>query len=617
MKGLCGWIGFDTDERHHQDLIERMAEALAPGERPPVAWRGRHNHAVAVVTQDSDIHQTPQAIFAIDGYPFWMEAALSRLAAQEGHAAALAAAYAQHGNDFLKSLHGSFALAIVLPEAREAIVAVDRMGIRPLAYSLRGGCLVFGSTTDSVGTHPIVDHRLDPQSILDYLHFNMVPSPRTIYGSQNKLEPAQVLHYRNGQTRTEYYWQPHFFEGGSTRAADLAAELKDLLRSAVGRLDPDCRAGAFLSGGLDSSTVSGILSEICRPAAHTYSIGFQAEGYDEIAYARIAARHFHTVAHEYYVTPEDVALAVPMIARRYDEPFGNSSAIPVYYCARLARQDGKSLLLAGDGGDELFAGNPHYGKQKVFELYMKIPRVIRTGLLEPAINSMPRVDRMPLLKKVHSYIRQANIPLPDRLETYNMLHLAPLEDIFEPEFLTAVDSQRPLRLMREVYSRAGADSPIDRMLFLDWKFTLADNDLRKVNRMCEAAGIEVRYPMLDQELVEFSTRVPPSLKLKGFTLRHFYKQALRDYLPAEIIRKRKHGFGLPFGVWLRSSPQLQELMRASMERFRQRGYLRPGFVDRMVREHEASHAGFYGSMLWTLMMLELWLEAHPAPAQAR
>jgi asparagine synthase (glutamine-hydrolysing) len=617
MTGLCGWIGFGTDGWHHQDLIERMAGALTPGEEPVIVWRGRHDHAVAVVGRNSGLHQNPHSIFAIDGHPLWTDAALARLAAQEGHAAALAAAYAQHGNDFLKLLQGSFALAILHPEAREAVIAVDRMGIRPLAYALRDGCLVFGSTTDSVGMHPLVDHRIDPQSILDYLYFNMVPSPRTIYSSQNKLEPAQMLHYRRGQLQTEYYWRPHFFEGGSARAADLAAELKDLLRSAVERLDPDCRAGAFLSGGLDSSTVSGILSKVCPPAAHTYSIGFEAEGYDEIAYARIAARHFHTVAHEYYVTPEDVAIAVPLIARRYDEPFGNSSAIPVYYCARLAQQDGRSLLLAGDGGDEIFAGNPHYGKQKVFELYSAIPRAVRGGLLEPAVNSIPRVERIPLLKKVHSYIRQAKIPLPDRLESYNMLHLAPLEDIFEPEFLGTVDPQRPLRQMREVYARAGTESAIDSMLFLDWKFTLADNDLRKVNRMCEAVGIEVRYPMLDQELVEFSTRVPPSLKLKGFTLRHFYKQALRDYLPAEIIRKRKHGFGLPFGVWLRSSPRLQELMRASMESFRQRGYLRPGFVDRMVREHEANHAGFYGSMLWTLMMLELWLEAHPPPAQLR
>lgn len=617
MTVFCGWIGFGTDGQNHRDLIERMAGALVPGEQAPVHWRGSHDHAIAVVGRSSDLHQNQHALFAIDGHPLWADAALAGLATRAGHAAALAAAYAQHGNDFLKSLQGSFALAILHPEAREALVAVDRMGMRPLAYALRDGCLVFGSTTDSIGAHPLVEHHLNPQSILDYLYFNMVPSPGTIYSSQNKLEPAQMLHYRRGRVRTEYYWQPHFFEGKSPRTRDLAAELRERLRSAVKRHDPDCRAGAFLSGGLDSSTVSGILSEVCPPAAHTYSIGFEAEGYDEIAYARIAARHFHTVAHEYYVTPEDVAAAVPLIARLYDEPFGNSSAIPVYYCARLAQQDGRALLLAGDGGDELFAGNPHYGKQKVFELYSTIPRAIRGGLLEPALYSIPRVDRIPLLKKVHSYIRQASIPLPDRLETYNMLHLAPLEDIFEPEFLGAVDPQRPLRLMREVYARAGADSPIDRMLFLDWKFTLADNDLRKVNRMCEAAGIEVRYPMLDQELVEFSTRVPPALKLKGFTLRHFYKQALRDYLPREIIRKRKHGFGLPFGVWLRSSPRLQELMRASMERFRQRGYLRPGFVDRMVREHEANHAGFYGSMLWTLMMLELWLEAHPPPAQRK
>jgi asparagine synthase (glutamine-hydrolysing) len=148
------------------------------------------------------------------------------------------------------------------------------------------------------------------------------------------------------------------------------------------------------------------------------------------------------------------------------------------------------------------------------------------------------------------------------------------------------------------------------MLYLDWKFTLADNDLRKVNRMCEVSGIDVRYPMLDNELIEFSTKIPPDMKIKGFKLRYFFKQALKDFLPPEIIAKRKHGFGLPFGEWLRVSPPLQELAYDSLRALKTRGYLRPEYIDRLIGEHQTDHAGFYGSMIWTLVMLEIWLKAH-------
>ncbi len=378
---------------------------------------------------------------------------------------------------------------------------------------------------------------------------------------------------------------------------------------------PGASEGAFLSGGLDSSTVSGMFAKHLRPkSAPTFSIGFEAQGYDETEYARIAARHFGTEAHEYYVTPEDIYTAVRDIAAAFDEPFGNSSAIPVYFCARLAREHGVERMLAGDGGDELFAGNSRYAKQLVFERYGRVPAALRAGLLEPLLLGTP-LGRLPLAGKAASYIRQAQVPLPDRLQSYNFLHRHAADEVFAPGLLGRIDTDAPLRALRAEYGEHAAAPAVDRMLFLDWKFTLHDNDLVKVNGMCGLAGIDVGYPMLDESLVRMSCRIPATLKLRDGELRWFYKHATRDFLPGEIIRKKKHGFGLPFGVWLTGHAGLRELATASLGRLRERGLFNGAFLDALLDMQRDVHAAYYGELVWVLMVLELWLEAH-APATA-
>jgi asparagine synthase (glutamine-hydrolysing) len=361
--------------------------------------------------------------------------------------------------------------------------------------------------------------------------------------------------------------------------------------------------------------VTGILTQLRGMPVDTYSIGFEAEGYDEMAYARIAARHFGSRAHEYYVTPRDVAEAVPLIAAAYDEPFGNASAVPTYFCAKLARDDGRELLLAGDGGDEIFGGNARYARQKLFDAYGWLPAPLRRGLVEPLLFSGSWVDRVTPLRKARSYVQQARIPLPDRVESYNFLERETLAEIFEPEFLAAIDPHQPRDIARDVYRRTTSKSMVNRLMHLDLKDTLADNDLRKVNGMCELAGIRVRYPLLDDDLVAFSGRLTPSQKVRRLRLRHFFKEALRDFLPPETIAKSKHGFGLPFGLWMERDATLREMATESLRSFGRRGYVRPDFVDRLLTLHQSSHADYYGVMIWIVMMLERWLAANEAPAQ--
>jgi len=565
-----------------------------------------------------DIHQTGPLIVAVDGRVQWRTADLAMHAHQHGSAATVAQAYRREAHDCLQYMAGSFAVAVLDTQESSGLLAVDRMGIRPLCYANAGGQLVFGSTAQSVAAHPSVGAQLSDQAIFNYLYFHEVPSPRTIYRAVRKLQPGECALFRNGAVETRFYWGLRYAERANASQRKLELRFRRVLREATGRtLGDDADVGAFLSGGTDSSTVAGLLAELRGRPPKTYSIGFAAEGFDEMEYARITARHFGADAHEYYVKPQDVVDTIPLVAQAYDEPFGNASAVPTYLCARMAREDGVRVMLAGDGGDEIFGGNARYAFQKLFELYGAIPGWLRGRLIEPVVFGLPHAERLAPWRKLRSYIRQSRIPLPDRLESYNFLQRSPLAEILELDFLARVDANEPFALHREVYERTASRSAVDRMMHLDLKFTLADNDLRKVVRMCEAAGVEARFPFLDDELVQFSGEIPAGLKVKRLKLRYFFKQALKDFLPAETIAKTKHGFGMPFGLWLKEYKPLAELTRESLGSLQRRGIVRPQYVAGLLRHHESSHATYYGVMIWVLMMLEQWLAARGISSAGR
>jgi asparagine synthase (glutamine-hydrolysing) len=405
------------------------------------------------------------------------------------------------------------------------------------------------------------------------------------------------------------WWQPRFEEHVRPDFATLRDEFRTAVRDAVKRHAEGTEVGAFLSGGTDSSTVVGMLADVRPAPPRAYSIGFDAAGYDEMQYARIAARRFGARHRERYVTPQDVADGIPLLARHFDQPFGNSSALPALYCARMAQEDGVQCLLAGDGGDELYGGNTRYARQKLFEPYGRLPRGLREGLLAPLLARSSAVDRLPVVRKAASYVRQASVPMPDRLSVHGLMQLLGPGNVLEAELLAGVDRDEPLRQEREVYARAAAGGLVNRMLAYDWKFTLADNDLPKVLGAAGLAGVGVGFPFLDDPVVDLSLRVPAQWKVRGLTLRWFFKRSLRGFLPPAILHKRKHGFGLPFGPWLVSDPRLRELAGDSFSSLARRGWVRGQFLDLLLGRTLAEHAGFYGEMVWILVMLEQWFQA--------
>ncbi len=556
-------------------------------------------------------------IAALAGHPVWSDAALAALARERGHGEALLTAWRRHGDRVFDKLGGDFVLAVIDPIERRCIAGIDRIGQQALHFARFPGGVVFGSSAAEVLQHPAIARRSNPDGIYHYVFYHMIPAPVSAWTGLEKLQGAQRLSIGDAVT-IDHWWQPRFEEPTVADADELGAELRQRLGAAVERMQTEPATGAFLSGGLDSSTVAGMLAQVRPGAADTFSIGFSAEGYDEMDYARLAVRHFGTRAHEYYVTANDVVDAVQQLAAAYDEPFGNSSALPALFCARMAADAGITRLLAGDGGDELFAGNERYLKQRVFELWNRLPAPLRRSVLDPLFTRLP--STAPLLGKARSYVEQARVPLPERLHGYNFLRRIAAEEMFEADFLGAVDRDAPWSLMKDIYHRPEEASTLNRMMYLDWQQTLADNDLRKVIGTCRLAGVDVVFPMLDDGVIEFSCRVPSRLKLTRNRLRHFYKESMSGFLPPEIIDKRKHGFGLPFGPWMREHRPLQELAYDSLARLKTRGQFRPAFIDRLISLHRDQHAAYYGELIWILMVLDLWLDAHTpalaAPEQA-
>jgi asparagine synthase (glutamine-hydrolysing) len=538
------------------------------------------------------------------GSPRFDDPRLAATAQQAGTAEAWQQALLRSPAEAAAAARGHFAVGL-RDDAGRTFLAVDRFAVHTLCYREEGGSLRFSARADTL-SRDAAD--IDPQALYDYLYFHAIPSPRTVFRGVKRLPPGHYVWHENGSTRLARYWQPRFDET-PTQFAPAKQHFLALLRQAVAAQLDGSQPACFLSGGTDSSTVAGLIREVTGQRPATYSIGFAAEGYDEMGFARIAAKHFGTDHHEIYITPADLVRHIPELAAHHDQPFGNSSALPAYFCALKARQNGVTRLLAGDGGDELFGGNTRYAKQRVFSWYEELPAALRSAVLDP-LTDQGLLDPLPLLRKGASYVRQARVPMPDRLQTYNLLHRLGQAALLTPAFLASVNPGGPQAQERAVWQESQGASFVNRMLAYDWRYTLAENDLPKVRGSTELAGVSVGYPLLDQAIVDFSEKLPSAYKLKGLKLRWFFKEALRGFLPEEIITKKKHGFGLPFGVWATENAALQTMARDSIRGLGERGVVKREFTATLVNRYLPEHAGYYGEMVWVLMMLEQWFRHH-------
>ena len=597
-RGVAGTLGavnahlsLTADEGSAQEIVHEAAIGVRGHLDGPQIFR----HERVIVGCDADL-LNHRELASATGHPETL-----------GTAALLAALYQRHGERFVEQLRGAFSIVLWDAAERRMLAAIDRFGIKRLAWFDNGKILVIASRVDALRS-AIDGLQINPRAIVNVLNFSANLAPETIFSRVYRLGPGMMLRASTGETRARSYWDMRYGIDDGASERQLSHELEAVVERSVAAHcadEPTGTLGAFLSGGTDSSTVVGMMTRVRRAPVKAFSIGFQDEQFNELEYADIAARTFGSEHRKYLVSAGDCFQSLPDIVRCFDEPFGNSSAIATYFCARLAAAHGVSTLLAGDGGDELFGGNERYATEKIFEIYHAFPQWLRRGVVEPVVRLTPPRG---LARRAHGYIRRANMAGVERMFSFQFLRAYAPGDVFQADFLQSLGEYGVLDIPARHYAGAPARDHLDRLLYVDMKITLADNDLPKVTSVSELAGVRPRFPFLDREVAEFSGRVPPRLKVKGFEKRYLFKQAFRRLLPIEIIRKKKHGFGIPVASWLKSDPAIRELAHDTLlsECADGRGYFRREFIEQLFRQHDESDATYYGDILWTFLMVELW-----------
>ena len=609
MSGICGVWRYDEASVTGQLGAVCSGLALVPSERSE--RRSAQEAGVGVSAAFAT-----QQIFANDHVMVACDAALSNegelrtWSAKDANTAALIGAlYERFGCDFVGKLVGSFSLVIWDRRKQNLVAAVDRFGINRLVYAHNGKVFAIASRIDALMRTSSFSEGVNARAIANFLNFGVSLAPETVFKDVRRLSPGMLLVASKGQVRVKPYWDMRYSPQRHVDEERFSRQLESLVEKAVSAQCADGASGetgAYLSGGTDSSTVVGMMSRAKREPVKAFSIGFEDQQFNELEYAALAAKKFRADHHTYLVTAKDCFEALPHMVRLFDEPFGNSSAIPTYFCARLAAQNGVKVLLAGDGGDELFGGNERYRTDKIFHAYQTLPPTLRKGIVEPILRGVPFDGGV--IGKARRYVRRSNLPGFERFFSYNFLCTHPPEEVFQPAFQAELSKFSVLDIPAHYYNEAPAKDHLDRLLYLDVKITLGDSDLPKVTQMSELAGIQTRFPFLDPAVANFSGTLPVSLKVKGLNKRYLFKRAFRDLLPAEIIKKPKHGFGIPVARWLKSDQRLREFCRDILfsARSLERGYFRREFLEDLIQKHEADDSTYYGDTVWTFLVLELW-----------
>ena len=503
-----------------------------------------------------------------------------------------------------RTLDGMFALAVWDCTRKRLVLARDRVGKKPLYYSFANGRLVFGSEIKAVLADPTVARCLNPRAIPAYLTFGYVPTPETFFDGVKSVPPGQVLVFEDGEVRLESYWSLPLVKDAGDRLdislQEAASGVRTRLRKAVERrLVSDAPLGAFLSGGIDSSAIVGLMSEVMSGPVSTFTIGFDdKEGFDERPYAHRIAQRFRTEHHEFVIDPAAVDL-VERLVWHHDQPFGDSSAVPTFLLSQLTKQH-VTVALSGDGGDELFAGYERFAAARAVSTYERAPRVLRDSA-ETVLGRLPSAAAGGRVGSLHRFAARAHLGLPDAYRSW----LSYVPDQTHRELIRGADDWG-WEDYRRTWRRSEGACDLDRLLDLNFRTYLLDDLLPKVDRMSMAHGLEVRSPFLDAELIEYAARIPSAHKLRGITLKRVLKRAVGDLMPAELLTRRKRGFGVPLRRWFREDLTGYVDATLGARDARVRHHLCGDTIDRLILEHRANRQD-HGHALWMLLTLEVFL----------
>ena len=616
MCGICGTIALDGERPIDEEALRRMNDAMRHrGPNDAGLWKVDHAGLAMRRLSIIDLFRGHQPMLSADGatvvvfngeiYNFKELREELEEHGAEFHTTCdtevILHAYAAWGDAALDRFNGMFAIALYDTARNRLLLARDRLGIKPLFYTVSGGTLAFASELDALLRSGLVKGTLNPAALDAYFTFLYIPDPDTIFDGVHKLRPGEKLVAENGEVRLERFWRLEYRPDASWTLEDAADRYRELLADSIRlRRISDVPIGAFLSGGVDSSSIVGMLSEMSAAPVRTFTVGFDDAHADELHYARIAARRFGADHTEALLHPEMAEMGAQLI-RHFGEPFADSSAVPTWLVSQTARKE-IIVALAGDGGDELFAGYTWLHMTRRAGQFRRIPAPLRS-LVETALRLLPG---SPTVGKLSRFVNDAALPLHEvfrRRETcFDASARAALyrADLRQRVAATAMDR------FQEHADAAANLTAEDRMLYQDTVMYLPGDILTKVDRMSMANSIEVRVPLLDHRIVEFSASLPFHLKYRGRTSKIVPKHALRELLPKKLLAQRKHGFAVPIQRWFRVElrAHFQDIVLSKTARCG--SYLNCETIRALFDAH-CSGKEHYGHHLWALLMFEHWL----------
>jgi asparagine synthase (glutamine-hydrolysing) len=631
MCGIAGKLWFDPNRPVDSAVLRRMTDVIAhrgPDADgffvgPGIGLGHRRLSIIDLSTGDQPLANEDGTVWVVFNGEIYNFAEVRQELLSRGHTfrsrsdtEIIVHAYEEWGEDSVVRFRGMFAYALWDKPRRRLVLARDRVGVKPLHYWAGPEGLTFGSEIKALLADPDVPREWSAEAIDAYLTLQYVPAPGTIFRHIKKLPAAHLLVADERGVRLRPYWDLAFTggEGDASREDEYLDRLESLLRESVSlRLISDVPLGAFLSGGIDSSAVVAAMAEVSPTRVVTASIGFDEAAFNELEYARVVARKLGTDQHEYIVRP-DLVDVLPRLAWHFDEPFGDSSAVPTYYVSKTARQL-VTVALSGDGGDELWAGYARHRVERKELTARQWLGPIGSRLAGAAAAALP------LGVRGARSLRHLGLPPAEacaQKHVYGQFDDAARASLYSGDFAHAVRDADPLAGFRALWHACPSPDALDRALYVDVKTYLADDIMTKVDRMSMAVSLEAREPLLDHKLIEFAASVPSTLKLKDGRSKHLLRRLLERRIPRSIVDRPKHGFEAPTGEWLRRelAPMVSDLLFDG--RLRDRGLFDPAVVGTLWSEHRGRTRD-HRHRLWNLMMLELWFRgfADGTPAITR
>jgi asparagine synthase (glutamine-hydrolysing) len=620
MCGICGVVASEREWAPDPEAVARMSARLVhrgPDDEGlyregPVALAARRLSIIDLAGGHQPIANEDGSAVVVQNGEIYNYRELKRELEAKGHrfgsdcdTEVLVHLYEEEGERFVERLRGMFAIAIWDERRRRLLLARDRFGIKPLYYRHRDGGLSFASELKAMLEQPGFSREIDPQAVAAYLAFNSIPAPLTIFAEARKLPPGHLLSWEAGEIAIRRYARPGPVAADQVARgseAEMAGELREVLDDSIrAHLVADVPVGVLLSGGVDSGGIAALASAHASEPVRTFSIGFEESGFDELDRARLVARRYGTDHHELILRPDAVDL-LPKLVEAFDEPFGDSSALPTYLVSELAAGHVK-VALSGEGGDELFGGYYTY----VADLLAR--RVGRlAALAQPLAEALPsRSDRVGFDYKAKRFARAA--ANSDPLERHHAW-----KEIFSGERRAALvgaggSAWDPVDLYRERYAETAGAEPLARMQDVDLGIYLVDDLLVKTDRLSMAHSLELRVPFLDPKVAEFAMALPTRMKVRGFAKKRLLRRALEPLLPREVVHGRKQGFSIPLAAWLRGplEPWAREVLApATLER---QGLLEPAAVAPLLDRHCSGREDL-SRQIWGLMALTLWFDRY-------